>query len=122
MHLCLDAETQKPSGPVILRPCSNGSSAQQWHNAAPNGYLVNPASGLCLDTQGSPAAGAIMVTDPCSNSTSGELWTYDAGTAHLTNLTNNMCLDTAGTPTDGVAAVLNPCGSSDSQRWQSGGW
>ncbi|AUG82064.1 hypothetical protein CFP65_7485 [Kitasatospora sp. MMS16-BH015] len=69
---CLDAgAAATPGSPVQLAACA-GTPAQQWL-LSPTGYLLNPATGLCLD-------------DPKSTGTPGvplDLWSCNATSAQV---------------------------------------
>ncbi|MBO0819932.1 MAG: protein kinase [Nocardiopsaceae bacterium] len=113
--LCVAADGQKPFDPVIAGDCGN-SSAQLWNYNTVSDHLVNPASGLCLDTNGTPARGRTIVTGKCGNY-SGQAWRYDTGTGHYSNTSSGLCLDTAAPPSDGVTLILDPCGNYSGQGW-----
>ncbi|WP_354638502.1 ricin-type beta-trefoil lectin domain protein [Kitasatospora camelliae] len=70
---CLDAGTAGTAGsPVLLAPCS-GSTGQQWL-LSPTGYLLNPASGRCLDDpKSTPVPGVQLHLWTC-NGTAAQTW------------------------------------------------
>ncbi|MEU1510346.1 ricin-type beta-trefoil lectin domain protein [Kitasatospora sp. NPDC005748] len=70
---CLDAGTAGTAGSaVLLAPCS-GSTAQQWL-PSPTGYLLNPASGKCLDDPQSTAVQGVPLNLWTCNGTGAQVW------------------------------------------------
>ncbi|MFI8081531.1 RICIN domain-containing protein [Kitasatospora sp. NPDC086009] len=70
---CLDAGTAGTAGSTVLvAPCS-GSTAQQWL-PSPTGYLLNPASGKCLDDPRSTAVQGVALNLWTCNGTGAQVW------------------------------------------------
>ncbi len=70
---CLDAGTAGTNGSTVqLAPCS-GSAAQTWL-LAPTGYLLNPASGKCLDDPRSTAVPGVPLDLWTCNGTGAQVW------------------------------------------------
>ncbi|NUR01760.1 MAG: protein kinase [Streptomyces sp.] len=86
-------------------------------SSASSGPIVNPATGLCIDSDGPQRPGVDLRVDDCGNYT-GQSWSYNRTTGHLTNPPSGLCLDTAAAPAWGVHTVLNPCGNYTGQQWQ----
>ncbi|MER5639192.1 ricin-type beta-trefoil lectin domain protein [Kitasatospora sp. NPDC002227] len=70
---CLDAGTGTTPGSLVqLAPCS-GSPAQQWL-LSPTGYLLNPATALCLDDPKSTGTPGVPLDLWTCNGTSAQVW------------------------------------------------
>lgn len=107
---------------VILDYC-DGSKNQQWTVDSANGYLVNGASGLCLEnSDGSTADGNPLIIWTCNNGDLGQKWKVPAeapsGPSGRIAGYNGKCAEVAGGATaDGTAVQLNTCGTGSGQSW-----
>ncbi|MFF1908491.1 ricin-type beta-trefoil lectin domain protein [Kitasatospora sp. NPDC058218] len=70
---CLDAGTAGTAGSTVqLAPCS-GATTQQWL-LSPTGYLLNPASGKCLDDPKSTTVPGVPLNLWTCNGTAAQVW------------------------------------------------
>ncbi|MEU7363859.1 DUF5010 domain-containing protein [Streptomyces olivaceoviridis] len=121
---CLTTQDQgTTNGTRVQIAACDGSKGQQWTADASNGYLVNAASGLCLEnSDGSTADGNPLIIWTCNNGDVGQKWQVpsDAVSGPSGRIAgyNGKCAEVAGgASADGTAVQLNTCGSGASQVW-----
>ncbi|MFF4903019.1 DUF5010 domain-containing protein [Streptomyces sp. NPDC001068] len=120
---CLSTQDEgTANGTKVQIAACDGSKAQQWSVDSANGYLVNVASGLCLENaNGSTADGNPLIVWTCNNGDVGQKWTVPAevsGPSGRVAGYNGKCVEVAGGATaDGTAVQLNACGSGTQQVW-----
>ncbi|GGM22752.1 hypothetical protein GCM10010129_78900 [Streptomyces fumigatiscleroticus] len=107
---------------VVLDYC-DGSKGQRWTVDSANSYLVNAASGLCLEnSNGSTADGNPLIIWTCNSGDAGQRWKVpsDAVSSPSGRIAgyDGKCAEVAGGATaDGTAVQLNACGSGVQQVW-----
>ncbi|GLW89742.1 RICIN domain-containing protein [Actinokineospora globicatena] len=121
--VCLDIPRGSTANhkPVQVYDC-NGGLNQLWdyvsEPTAPGyGYLVNRASGKCVDVKrASVVAGAPVEQYTCYPGTRNQLWTYDIITLQWRVLHSGQCL-VARVPGSDVDLMQDNCTGPFSKRW-----
>ncbi|MFD6534665.1 ricin-type beta-trefoil lectin domain protein [Streptomyces sp. NPDC060184] len=107
---------------VVLDYC-DGSQGQRWGVDAVNGYLVNAASGLCLENgNGSTADGNPLIIWACNSGDAGQKWKVPSAavsgpTGRIAGYNGKCAEVTGGTTTDGTSIQLNTCSTGSGQSW-----
>ncbi|MFB7509928.1 DUF5010 domain-containing protein, partial [Streptomyces broussonetiae] len=123
---CLTTQDQgTTNGTHVQIAACDGSKGQQWTVDSANGYLVNAASGLCLENQnGSTADGNPLIVWACNSGDVGQKWAVPSDVSGPSGRVagyNGKCAEVAGGATaDGTAVQLNDCGSGSQQVWTVG--
>ena len=122
---CLDNTlgAAKTGNPIQLWSCLPGDANQQWE-PGPNGYLVNPATHMCLDDPGSSATNGTQLDLNTCNGSSAQVWTLPAttvpgvvATVTVTPGTGQAALTwtapavSGGTPITGYTVTASPGGA-----------
>jgi len=129
LHLlgnCLDvANSGTANGTIVWLFGCNRSNAQAW-NIMPDGSIINPNSGRCLEITNAGNSGAngsqIQIWD--CNGGGWQKWTYPANTPRQTTgpivfrSATSTCLDDPnGVTTDGTQLQVWNCNGGVAQRW-----
>jgi hypothetical protein len=110
--------TALPGDHTTLWDC-NDSGVEQWAEQ-PNGTLINPPSGLCLDdSDGNTSSGWQLQVWTCTNGDPNEQFSVNGGSP-IIDQASGQCIDVAGNDngTDGTPVDLWGCqqGAAD-QHW-----
>ncbi len=95
-----------------------GGSNQKWVTQ-PNGTLVNPASGLCLDSPGGNTANGTQLQ--LSSCNGAQAFSYNGGASNIVG-PGGKCVDVAGDDTGGDGAPVQLWDCQDSSRDQNWSW
>ncbi|MGW0858075.1 DUF5010 domain-containing protein [Streptomyces sp. NPDC002690] len=121
---CLTTQDRGTSnGTRVQIAACDGSAGQQWGVDAVNGYLVNAASGLCLENgNGSTADGNPLIIWACNNGDAGQKWKVPSaavsGPSGRIAGYNGKCAEvTGGATADGTSIQLNACSTGTQQVW-----
>jgi Ricin-type beta-trefoil lectin domain/Glycosyl hydrolase family 31 C-terminal domain/Glycosyl hydrolases family 31 TIM-barrel domain/Domain of unknown function (DUF5110) len=117
---CLTADGTGNNAAVTIATCS-GAPTQAWtHRSGPDGTLLNPASGRCLDVPGANTTpGAVQLQLYDCNTTAAQRWRLPPGPV---TGPAGLCLDVADAdPASATGIQLFTCNGSDAQRWSAPG-
>ncbi|MFJ3230880.1 RICIN domain-containing protein [Streptomyces sp. NPDC086787] len=93
-------------------PSPSAGAASGLPTASPPTQLRNGASGQCLDTAGTPAAGAAVVLAACSPAPTQQ-WTYETDGQLRSTADADLCLDSHA---DAGVVILGACADGTSDR------